>query len=763
MQYYTFELDETSKELCVICTPFGNYRYNRLPMGVSQSPDIAQEIMESLLRHLEEIDVYIDDIGVFTDSWQHHLVVIDKVLTILQDSNFTVNPFKCEWGVKETDWLGFWLTPTGLKPWKKKIDAILALDRPKTVSELRSFIGGVTFYRDMFRKRSHLLSPLTAQVGKKKLDWTPECEQAFQAIKALLAKDAFIHYPDHNQPFHIYCDASDLQLGSVIMQNGKPVAYYSRKLNSAQKNYTVGEKELLSIVETLKEYRNMLLGCTELHVYTDHRNLTYNKLTSQRVLRWRLFLEDFAPQFHYIKGEDNKLADALSRLPFSERQKTPEIHKNPVDSHRKASPTGEINDDFLENYYSMAIDDPQLLECFVHLPHDAGIPFVLGYDTIAAAQERDAELLEFAQTNPTTYVRQLLAPNTQVYCYIPAENAPWKIYLPDELLNAAVRWYHLSLGHSGMSRLHDTMKMHFFHKNLRQTVENVVSTCDSCQKNKNNVRGFGLVAPREAQLLPWRQVAVDSIGPWTLQIGPNKISFHALTIIDQVTNLVEAVRLENMTAAHVALQFENTWLSRYPRPVSCIFDQGTEFTGHKFQEMLYEHGIHAAPIGAKNPQANSICERMHQSVGNTLRVLRTLHPPEGVQTANQLVDTALANAVYATRATFHSGLQTTPGALVFHRDMVLDIPVIADLETIRNNRQQLIDNRLILANRKRFSYDYVIGDEVLKISYKPNKLEPRNEGPYTITQVHTNGTVTIRLAPHVTERISLRRIKPYRR
>ena len=188
-------------------------------MGVSQSPDVAQEIMESLLRQLEEIDVYIDNIGVFTDSWEHHLVILEKVLTILQDNNFTVNPFQCKWGVKETNWLGYWLTPTGLKPWKKKIDAILALQRPQTVSQLRSFIGGVTFYRDMFPHQSHLLAPLTAQVGKKKLNWTPECQQAFQAVKALLAKDAFLsYYPDHNQPFHIYCDASDLQLGSVIMQ-----------------------------------------------------------------------------------------------------------------------------------------------------------------------------------------------------------------------------------------------------------------------------------------------------------------------------------------------------------------------------------------------------------------------------------------------------------------------------------------------------------------------------------------------------------------
>jgi hypothetical protein len=154
---------------------------------------------------------------------------------------------------------------------------------------------------------------------------------------------------------------------------------------------------------------------------------------------------------------------------------------------------------------------------------------------------------------------------------------------------------------------------------------------------------------------------------------------------------------------------------------------------------------------------------MHQTIGNSLRVLSTLHPPAGILDAHHLVDTAIANAVYATQATFHSSLNTTPGGLTFGRDMVLDIQLIADLQLIREQRQHLIDNCLIAANRRRFSYDYTVGDEVLKLKYKPDKLEPRATGPFRVEQVHTNGTLTIRLSHNVIERIPLRRIKPYRR
>ena len=467
---------------------------------------------------------------------------------------------------------------------------------------------------------------------------------------------------------------------------------------------------------------------------------------SQRVIRWSLYLEEFGVQLHHIKGEDNPLADALSRLDFDEA-------KNPDSGADR--PAQDTNS-------SMALDDVDLLDCFVNLPPAEEIPFVLDYRTIREAQLRDVRLQLLRQKYPDKFVNNELGHDLVVCCYIAAPNQPWRIYLPDELLQPAVQWYHQTLGHLGQRRLEDTIKIHLYNSKLKDVVEQVVAPCVECQKNKTFGRGYGNTAPREVSAHPWREVHVDLIGPWTLNLHGYDETFVALTMIDPVTHLTELVRLDNKTSDHVALQFNNVWLSRYPKPVSVTYDNGTEFTGSAFQKLLAENHITPRPTTVKNPQANSICERMHQVVGSTLRTMTRLANATGITSGKVMVDTALSNCMYAIRASLHSGLKATPGSLVFGRDMLLDLPVVADWINIQQFQQQLTDKRQILANRNRFSYDYKVGEQVLKINDNPSKLAPRAHGPFTIVQVHTNGTLSIRRNAFTVERISIRRVKPFR-
>jgi len=456
MQHCTFKLDDASKKLCTISTPFGNCECQRLPMGCCQSTDFAQEVMESVLQDIQDIEACLDDVGVFNKDWASHLKVLEVVLTRLEANNFVINPLKCEWGAQETDFLGHWMTPTATQPWKKKVEAILRLDAPRNIKDVRSFVGAVNFYRDMYPKRSHVLAPLHALTGLKSnadFEWTDVHQKAFDAMKAIMVKDAYIRYPDHNEPFHVYADASDLQLGAAIMQNGHPIAFHSRKLNTAQKNCTVTtiEKELLSIVETLREFRTMLCGCKELHVHTDHKNLTCTNLNSQRVIRWRLFIEEFNAQFHCIKGPDNAFADALSRLPLKQEQTADSV---PVAKTEQSSVECCGDDHSILHTEIFETMDDEIVECLLNFPEvDEDNPFALDLDVIAKEQQNDAILQQFKEHRPDKCRTREVGRGKELNeCFDQKDSEPL-ICVLDSMLETIINFCHAALGHMGIARL----------------------------------------------------------------------------------------------------------------------------------------------------------------------------------------------------------------------------------------------------------------------------------------------------------------------
>jgi hypothetical protein len=237
---------------------------------------------------LNALAAYIDDLLVVTQGdFSTHLDQLEQVLTRLAEAGLKINATKSTFCCKELEYVGYLINRKGVRPTLKKVEAIRTLSVPKTKKQVRSFIGMVNYYHNMWPKRSKILAPLSALTSKTATwTWTPECQNSFETMKVLIAKETLLTYPDFNKEFEIHTDASKVQLGACISQGGKPIAFYSRKLlDPAQTRYTTTERELMSIVETLKEFRNILLGQTII-VHTDHKNLTFKEFNSEWVMRW---------------------------------------------------------------------------------------------------------------------------------------------------------------------------------------------------------------------------------------------------------------------------------------------------------------------------------------------------------------------------------------------------------------------------------------------------------------------------------------------
>ncbi len=194
MQYYTFELDKPSQELYIIFTPFGNYKYKQLPMGFKCTPAFVQQDMEEVLWDVEDTSVFLNNIDAFLFTWEHHILLLDKILHQLEANDFTVNPLKCKWAIQEADWPSYWFTPTGMKPWYKKIDGILQMQKPKNLSQMQGFLDTVNHYQHMWLQQAHIFAPLSIKLGKKTFCWTPDMDLAFKCMKTLMAQDCLLWY-----------------------------------------------------------------------------------------------------------------------------------------------------------------------------------------------------------------------------------------------------------------------------------------------------------------------------------------------------------------------------------------------------------------------------------------------------------------------------------------------------------------------------------------------------------------------------------------
>jgi len=759
MGYYTIKLNARSRDIMTIVTEFGKFQYNTLPMGMCISGDIFSAKINELLGDLEGVKTYLDDVLAITKgTFEEHVQQLRVILDRMQKAGLKVNASKCSFGMKEIPYLGYIISREGIMPDPKKIQGIMDLERPTTTTEIRRLVGMVQYYRDLYQGRSHVLAPLAEAASGpkgKKIPWTDELEVAFNNLKKMVSKETVMTYPDWNLPFDIYTDASDLQLGAVISQNNKPIAFFSRKLNKAQRNYTTTEKELLSIVECLKQFKNILFGY-KINVFSDHKNLVYAATISesQRVMRWRLLLEEFGPNIQHIPGKDNIVADALSRLPTT-------------NTERDEPSTGTV-----------PLRTNELFNLNRDIPNDNGFP--LEHSTVQRMQQnelnvRNSKLKALMKDDLSGYSKQDLN-GIELIMY---KN---KIYVPKDLRGRTINWYHHYLNHPGGDRLANTLLQTCYWKGLTNQAKKFCKVCDTCQRFKKRRSRYGYLPPKNiGDLKPWNTVHIDLIGPYTVEVQQNqpgneikkvKLQLTCMTFLDPATGWFEIAEVPyydneeikhgnkeqiDKTSARISQLFDTTWLARYPRPLKVIFDNGSEFK-KDFVILLKDIKVKPTCTTVENPQGNSPVERVHQVIHNMI-ITKDLK--------NKVVDyinpwgEILSSVAYAIRASYHSTLGNTPSQLVFGRDMLFNLNTIIDWKLISAKKQKQVDYDNLRENRKRIDYDYSVGEKVY-INRKGvfRKFDDPKYGPFRITDIYTNGTVRIQKGS-VNERINIRRLEPH--
>ena len=391
---------------------------------------------------------------------------------------------------------------------------------------------------------------------------------------------------------------------------------------------------------------------------------------------------------------------------------------------------------------------------------------------IVEQQKKDEDLKAGREKYPEKFVDSKIDDNDKLTLYRKnEEDKNFLIYIPASMAKDLVDWFHTNLMYPGESRLAETIRQTFYVRGLDKLVKRHVASCQVCQEAKvTAVRPVGKVPIRtERSGTPFDVVRVDCCGPWKLQVQckrPKKEltrEVHAVTVIDDATTWPEVVQLEGKTAYHLARKFDSQWLCRYPRPKMVVFDNGGEFVGREFQELLCSYGIERKPTTVLNPQSNGIKERMHLTMADMLRTMTITVADESEITWRTELEAAMQAIAWALRTTVSAGIKYSPANLALGCDMILNKSIQVNWEIIRNQRERKAAQDNERENTTRREYEYKEGQKcwIVKNRFeRKRKLDKPAEGPFKIVQVYRNGTVKLDRNGYL-EMISIRRLKPW--
>lgn len=328
--YWQIPLSPRAQRYTAFCTTFGSFRCLRMAFGLKNAPFFFSKMMAGLLREMEAFAVpYLDDVAVFSDTWEDHLKHLTVVLDKINKANLKIKPSKCKFAQNNVQYLGHVVGNGSRSPAEAKVECVKKFPTPQTKTQVRAFLGLAGYYQRYIKNFSVIAAPLSdALKGKRtreKIEWTSACETAFCTLKRKLTEKPVLHAPNFQREFIVQVDASACGVGVVLSQKNEtgdehPILYLSRKFSPVERRYSTTERECAGIVFAVKRLHYYLDG-RKFRIITDHNPLRFlqtHASSNSRLMRWSLALQPYDFEIEHRAGKKHKNADSLSRAAFDQ-------------------------------------------------------------------------------------------------------------------------------------------------------------------------------------------------------------------------------------------------------------------------------------------------------------------------------------------------------------------------------------------------------------------------------------------------------------
>lgn len=709
------------------------YEYCRLPFGLKVSLAGLSRGLTKVLGPLNGvIRPYVDDLLVMSESPEDHILLLKELFETLRLNGITINLGKSNFFKHEVEYVGFLLSTKGLHPQKEKIKAISEFPRPKSVKDLQSLMGLANYYQRFNSRYAMHLGKLTHLLKKgKKWVWTDEEEQAFKDLKASFIEEIVLHHPDFSKPFILQTDASGYAIAAQLMQKDdvgrlRVISYASRVLRGAEISYTITEKELLAIVWSVKKFVTYLAG-KPFEIQTDHHALTHLqncKNTTNRLLRWSMFLQQFDFQISYIPGKENSAVDALSRNLQGITYTSPVVTNFSVNMI-KAKPMS--NDPLLR----------KLIRDFKTTYKDEDLEKVRRENMLHAkgnpGEEKSLEKTQYVYKDGFILSRE--------------NGKSDRIVVPESIIDEFIRTVHESMAHMGMTKMSRMISSDFHIKGLEKKLRGIIKRCHTCQTCKISNKTYHAEAQTIKVDEPLQLVSADFLGPLVKGAGGVRYMF---VMVDNFSKVVHIKNLRSATTKG-AVRCVTEFCERYGTPTRILTDHGTQFTNKVWRDRMKELGIKETFSTIRHPQANR-SERVNRDLGNYFRVLvQENHKcwPKYTSMVNRLINNSFQTITGAAPIELHFGIRKeTPWSDILGGVLGRKGKEIPSKE-LKEMRDKAVERIETSGNRAREKFNnthkcckFELGEKVLvkalQIPQDFSKQSPKfmklYEGPYRIVK-----------------------------